>query len=162
MNVNIYNIDFTKLVKWWTPLPLRKTFWLTLLGVLVYPIVQLYQLFLLYRTAVLYDLMITPQVCYLESLLNERYDFTLRRIFIDDVVEQAPLYIYEDAETKPIDLYTVAEDSPVDLYTDTEGGDYADDFIVWVPVALTFDPIEMRSLVQLKRLPGMKFKIQTF
>lgn len=158
----IYDIDFKKIVRWWTPLPLRKVFWLRLLGVLVYPIVELYQLFLLYRTAVLYDLMITPQVCYMESLLNERYDFTLRRIYIDDAVERPPLYLYADAESQPIDLYRDSEALPVDLYTDGEGSDYADDFIIWVPSALVFDPIEMRSLVMLKRLPGMKFKIQTF
>lgn len=133
-----------------------------MLGVMVYPVVQLYNLFLLYRTAVIYDLMITPQVCYLEALLNDRYDYTDRRIYIDDVIEQAPLYIYADAETHPIDLYTDSEALPVDLYTEGEGGDYADDFVIMVPAALVFSRIEMTSLVMLKRLPGMKFKIQTF
>ncbi len=162
MSVNIYDIDFKKIVKWWTPAPLRRTFWLTLLGVMIQPIVKLYHAFLLFMKAVLYDLMITPQVCYLESMLNERYDFALRRIYITDAIEFPPLYLYQDDEIHPIDLYTEAEAQPVYLYTDGEGGDYGDDFIIMVPASLVFDTIEMTSLVMRKRLPGMRFKIQTF
>ena len=164
MPANIYDIDFKKIIRWWTPYELRTDFWLTWLGVLIIPINRLYQSFLLYRNAKLYDLMITPQVCYLEAMLNDRWDFINRGIYIDDAPEHAPLYLYQDEENHPIDLYTEAEGLPVWLYTEgeAEGGDYADDFIVWVPASVVFDAVEMRSMVMRKRLPGMRFTIQTY
>lgn len=161
MPSSVYNINFKRVVKWNTPFPLRKTFWLTFLGVLILPVVQLYQSFLLYRKAKLYDLMITSQICYMEAMLNDRYDNTQRRIYIVDGIEMPPLYMYQDDELHPIWLYTDAE-SHVDLYTDGEGANYANDFIIMVPNDVVFTTIEMRSLVKRKRLPGMRFTIQTF
>lgn len=162
MNAIVYDINFKKIIKWWTPLQICKTIWRTYLGVLVTPIAQLYQMFLLYREAILYDLMITSQVCYLEMMLRDRYDFTLRRIYITDALERPPLYLYQEAEDHPVYLYKESEGQPVYMYTDGEGGDYADDFIIMVPIDIVFDPVEMISLVMGKRLPGMRFTIQTF
>lgn len=141
---------------------LRKVFWLTWLGVLIKPIVTIYNSFLLYRQAKLYDLMITPQVCYMEAMLNDRFDISQRRIFIDDAVQQPPVYLYTEAENHPLYLFTEAEDDPEYIYTEGEGADYGNDFVVWVPAAISFNAIEMRAMVMRKRLPGMRFTIQTF
>lgn len=162
MNAVVYDIEFNKVAQWWSPHQLCKTFWLKWIGVFLYPIAQLHQLFLKFRKAKLYELSITPQVCYLEALLNDRFDLINRGIYIGDPIDKSPLYIYVEAETKPKYLYTEAEDQPKYLYTDGEAGQNGDDFIVWVPVAVVFDPLEMRSLVNKFKLAGMKFKIQTF
>jgi hypothetical protein len=162
LNVKIYDIDFQSVVRWNIRRKYRMPRILALLNAMAKPIVMLYQDFLNYRTAKLYDLMITPQVCYLEALLRDRYDYTQRRIYITDAIDFPPLYLYTDAELHPINLYTDSEDSPVYLYTDGEGSDYNNDFIVWVPADINFSYIEMYSLIYKKRLPGMRFKIQTF
>lgn len=165
MPSSIYDIDFRRQVRWNTPYWLRTTFWLTWLGVLVYPIAQVYQSFLLYAAAKRYDMMITSQVCYLEMMLNDRYDGTLRRIYISDSVVQDPVFLYEEDELHPVILFREIDPFPHDplyIYTDQEGSDYGDDFVIWVPTTLTFDPIEMRKLVMRKRLPGMRFSIQPF
>lgn len=162
MNDNIYNIDFNKITRWNIPPVLRASKLLAFMKILALPFVFVYQDFLNFRKAKLYDLMITPQVCYLESMLNERYDYAQRRIYISDGLEFPPLYLYKDEEIHPVNLYTDAENSPVYLYTDGEGGDYTNDFIVMVPKDVSFSIIEMRSVLMRKRLAGMRFKIQTF
>lgn len=132
------------------------------LNISVSPVISVYQQFVLFRKNKLYELSITPQVCRLETLLNDRYDFTLRRIYIDDAPEKGPVYFYREAELQPVHIYTEVENLPVYLFTESEGAEYGDDFIVYVPVSLVFDTAEMRSLVKKFRLTGMKFKIQTF
>lgn len=162
MRDNIYDINYNKLTGWVTPDPLRKTKLLRLLGLLISPIVSLYQTFLLYRSAKLYTLKITPQKCYLELLLNDRYDFTLRRIYIDDSSDKPPLYIYQHAELKPKFIYRRSENNPRYIYTTGESGDIKNDFIVFVPLDISFELAEMISLLKVYKLAGTKFKIQRF
>ena len=116
----------------------------------------------MYRTAKLYHLLITPQKCYLEKLLNDRYDFTLRRIYIDDGIDKTPPYLYQHAELKPKYIRQASEATPVWFYTSGESGSYRDDFIIYAPLALTFADLEMSSLVKVYKLAGTKFKIQRF
>ena len=163
MNPNIFNIDLNILSNWIVPKRLRKLRTMAFVRLIVSPFVFIYQDFTRFRKATLYDLMITPQVCYLEAMLNDRFDYTLRRIYIADGIEYPPLYLYTDAELQQVDLYTDAENQPKYLFTDGEvDGSVLDDFIVEVPVTIPFNEPTMRSMVQRKRLPGMKFKIQTF
>lgn len=153
---SIYDIDFSKVVRWNLRRKKRKPRILALLNSMAKPVVLLYQDFLKYRKAKLYQLMITPQKCWLERLLNDRYDFTQRRIYIDDGVDHPPTYIYQDAELKPLYLGTKI------IYTGGESGDLKDDFIVFVPMDLIFEEQEMMSLVKAYKLAGTKFKIQRF
>lgn len=104
--------------------------------------------------------MITPQVCYLERLLNDRYDSELRRIKIDDGIFHLPIYIYQEDEIKPVYLFTEDENKPVYLYTDGEAGEVLDDFVVLVPVDIIFDMNEMKSLLNIYKLAGTKYTIQ--
>ncbi len=162
MNVRIYDIDYAKLIGWLTPQELRKNKLRRFLNIMVAPVVVLYQLFLLYRTAKLYQLKITPQKCYLKLMLNNRYDFTMRRIYIDDGVDKPPYYIFQHAELKPKFIRKRSENAPVRIYTSGESGSIADDFIVFVPLGLVFEEPEMISLVKVYKLAGTKFKIQRF
>lgn len=153
---SIYDIDFGKVVRWNLRRKKRKPRILALLNAMAKPVILLYQDFLKYRKAKLYQLMITPQKCYLERLLNDRYDFTQRRIYIDDGLDKPPIYIYQNAELKPLYLGSKI------IYTRGESGDLKDDFIVFVPLDLVFENAEMTSLVKVYKLAGTKFKIQRF
>ena len=115
-----------------------------------------------FRKAKLYQLLITPQVCYLEKMLNDRFDFTNRGIFIDDAKDKAPLYIFRRDELKPKYIYRRIENKPVYIYTRGESGTIKDDFIVFVPIQLRVNRPEMISLIKQYKLAGTKFKIQTF
>lgn len=162
MNAKIYDIDYSKMVKWLTPPKMQGVDFLKFAGYLVVPVVWIYQSFKLFRSAKLYQLMITPQKCYLERLLNDRYDFTLRRIYIDDGIDKLPFYIFKDAELKPKYIYLNSEATPKYIYTSGESGSMADDFIIFVPLGLVFEEPEMISLVKAYKLAGTKFKIQRF
>lgn len=163
MNDNIFNIDLNRLANWIEPKRLRKLRTMAFIRLLVSPFVFIYQDFVRYRKATLYDLKITPQVCYLEMMLNDRFDSTLRRIYIADGEESPAIYLYTDAELQPIYLYKDAEALPKFLFTDGEvDGSAFENFVVMVPISVTLNEATMRGMILRKRLPGMKFKIQTF
>lgn len=153
---NIYNIDFKKLFRWMLPLRLRMPRMLAMVNACATSLTSVYMQFRTFRNSNLYYLGITPQTCYLEKLLNDRYDFTSRRIYIDDAVDKPPTYIYQTEELKPLYLGTAY------IYTSGESGDLKDDFIVFVPTGLQFESAEMVSLVKAFKLAGTKFKIQRY
>jgi hypothetical protein len=138
------------------PVALRRPVTIAWLGVLLWPVIRLYQAFSRNRSANLYRLQITGQVCYLEKMLNDRYDPIDRRIYIDEAIERPPLYLYQDAESKPVYL----GEKP--LYQDTEFGINLDDFIVFVHNEIIFEFNELRSLVNLYKLAGTRYSVQFY
>lgn len=160
MGYNVFDIVFQRLVKWWTPYTKRKPVFLTLMGVMVYPLAQLHQSFLRFKAAKLYQLKITPQVCYLEMMLNDSYDFTTRGIRIVDAKWYLPTYLYQEAELKPVYLYQESELKPVYLYTESEAGQFRDDFVVLVPAGVVFNIEEMKGKLDSYKLAGTHYKIQ--
>lgn len=155
-----YNIAFYWLATWLIPYALRKEKFLILVKALIYPLIFVHNSFLNYRKAKLYQLMITPQVCYLERLLNDRWDSTLRRIVIVDAVWFPPTFMYQEAELKPVNLYQEGENNPVIIYTEGEAGVLLDDFVVLVPLDVIFDDAEMKGLLNIYKLAGTKYSIQ--
>ena len=156
---SIYDIDYDKLGKIFIPEPLRKPILSAWVKVLLSPIKTVYEAFLSYRTLKLYELTITPQVCYMERLLNDRWDDTLRRIVIEDAPDHAPIVYYLEAELKPDVYFTEAENLPVVYYTEGECGQIKDDFIIKVPTAISFSRTEMSAMVTKYKLASTRFKI---
>jgi|ERR1035437_1411005 hypothetical protein len=158
MNIETYDINFNKLAVWLMSKPLRKEKYLIMVKSFLHPFISLLTMFFTYRKAKLYQLYITPQVCYLEKMLNDKYDSSLKRIDIDDAVWHLPLFIYQEAEVKPVANYQEAENNPVTLFTEGECGE--NDFIVLVPMAISFPEPEMRSLLDQYKLFGTNYSIQ--
>lgn len=156
MNQNIYDIEHNKLNRWLTPLYLRKPVILAWLNAIIVPFTFLYQDFIRYRDAKNYHLRITTQVCFLNKLLNDRYDFILRRIYITDGLDKPVTFIYTEAELKPLYLGSKF------IYTPGETSVMSDDFIIYVPSAIAFEDAEMKSIVKAYKLAGTQFKIQRF
>ncbi len=149
-----YDIDFKKLTLWNVPNVLRKPRMLAWLWGCVYPFVTIHIDFLRFRKQKLYELSITPQVCFLEKLLNDRFDATQRRIVIVDAEDRPPLYLYINAENRPLFLGSRP------LYTNGEAGTITDDFIVKVPAVVSFDNNELNGLLKRFKLAGTKHAIQ--
>jgi hypothetical protein len=160
MNSSIYDIDHDALATELVPKVIRNEKMVAWVKCLVYPVSLMYQVFLRFRTAKNYELGITPQVCYLEKLLNDRWDAADRTIEIVDGQDKPPTYFYKRAESKPVYFRKRSEDVPVVLYTRGESGAIQDDFVILVPYAIIFNEAEMRSLVKVYKLAGTKFKIQ--
>jgi hypothetical protein len=164
MNVKRYIIDYSKYVVQRIPVQIRFPEVIALLMVLALPIIFVYNGLIAFRNQLIYKLTITPQVVYLEKLLNDRYDDAQRRIYITDGNEYDPLYLYMKAELKPLTLYTKGEvlKPKKFLFLRGESGEFPYDFIVYVPADAVFDETEMTALVNGYKLAGMFFKIQTF
>lgn len=163
MNKNIYIVDWGKVVRWMLPEPVQKVPMLQWVTALLMPTATLHQQFLSYKKAIDYELKITPQVCWLETLLNDRFAPVLGGIYITDGEGAEALYIYTDDELQPILLYRDSENLPVTLYTEGEiDGELANDFIINVPGGTEFSAIEMVNLTEKFCLPGMRFSINIY
>lgn len=125
-------------------------------------VAYVYELFIKFKDSTAYKLTITPQVCYLEKALNDRYDIADRRIFITDGISYDPLPLYLKVENKPVVLYTKEEDKVAVLFTKSETGLFSVDFIVNVPAAVAFAEAEMRAIVDVYKLAGKIYSIQIF
>jgi len=158
----IFTVIWSKLVTWHVPDFLRMPVMLAFIKALVIGINDLHTRFLTFRSFVNYQLSITPQVCYMEKALNDKYDTEQRRITIVDASENLPVVLWMKAENKPKKLYTKVEGNPVTLFTKGETAQFTVDFIVKVPVFVDFDINEMTQFVNSYRLPGRTFKIMIF
>ncbi|MGQ0739149.1 MAG: hypothetical protein ACT4OJ_08840 [Bacteroidota bacterium] len=162
MAYNSYDINFYRLGEWLTPRWLRKETFLIILKACLYPLVLIHNAFIRYRDAKIYEINMNYQVCYLEAFLNDRFDFTQRRIYIEDADTEEGTFLYMRAEDNPVYLFLRSEDDPAYLFLRGEtGGDLSYDFIVWVPVGLVFDQDEMRAMIATK-LCGKRYTIQLF
>jgi hypothetical protein len=144
----MFNLDYNKLLLQLIPSFLRKPRMVGWLQSLIYPVKELFEIFIAYRTEKLYELSHNGQVFSMENVLNDRFDNDERRIYISDGLTKDRLYAYTRDEDKALFL-------PKYLYT---RGDYADsgvDFIVWVPNEIVISLEEMYEL----RAKVNKYKI---
>ena len=162
-NVRRYIIDYNKFAIERIPEDMRVPEVIQYVLCLLVPVVWLYDRFILFRNYITYALTITPQVVYMEMMLNNRYDTSLRRIYIRDGIDYDPIYIYTRAEAKPEYFYVRGEAGKPKkyLYTRGESGSLTYDFIVFVPVVVIFNFEEMKSLIETYKLAGKYFLIQT-
>ena len=162
--MSVYDIDYSVLVKILVPKQLRKTKMLAWLNVLVSPVVYIYNLFMAYRYDTNYIVAHTPQVCYMQAVLNDAFDTGLRRITIVDGPDEEPLYIYETAEVKEVPLYVPSETKPISLYTDAEIVGVGPDFTVQVPTIVTtltgYNEVYMAALLDQFKLAGKTYIIK--
>jgi hypothetical protein len=157
--MRIFDIDYVKFVRLMVPPHLRKVKHVSWLQGLASPVNVLYQLFRRNRNSNIYRLKITPQVCYLERLLNDRYDIAERRIRIQDSITFDPVYIFLQQENKPVFIHTKAEQHPVYLYTLAETSIDPVDFVVVVPVDVVFQVAEMKGVLDAYKLAGKTYSI---
>jgi len=111
------------------------------------------------RNQNIYRLGITPQVCYLEKFLNDRYDNVLRRIRIVDAQQANITYLFLRTENSPLYIYTRAEKKPLYLYSRSEIIDIETDFIIQIPANVTFDEKQVRGEIDSYKLAGKKYQI---
>ena len=160
MNIRIFDINFKKLVTWLVPPILRTPTVLAILYALVAPVIYVYNLFLVNRRSNLYRLMITPQVVYVESALNDKYDSTERRIKIIRPKSYEPIFLYKRIENKPVYLFRKVESKAITwLYLKGESTKFQYDFIVRVPFQVSFDVNEMSAVIDNYILPDKIYKI---
>jgi hypothetical protein len=157
--MNVFRLDLNRLVRLILPILFRKTVMLSFLDAITQPVSNIYNLFLINRDSNLYNLSISPQVCSLQKLLNDRFDISQRRIFITDGVFYNPIYIHTAGENINLYLYTASEKRDISLYMDIETGSLTVDFFINVPFGLQFDVEEMKALIDYYKLASKTYKI---
>ena len=99
----------------------------------------------------------TPQIIYLEHLLNDRYGRT--DIFISDGYLLGP-WIFADADTPNPEFYM--NDDPEDSYVYSQSDQVTVNFIVNIPSVLSTVTQDIAAMVQKFKLAGKYFIIQIF
>jgi hypothetical protein len=154
--VNIFSIDFSKVILWLLPHFLRRPRLFSYLSALSQPVCKLYDEFHLFRDDNLYRLSHTGQVFSLENVLNDKFDAAERRIYITDGTTRRRTYLFTRIEVQPEYI------GKINLHN---RGDYADtgvDFIVWIPLSVYVsneDTSEAKALVNFYKLAGKRYKI---
>lgn len=101
MSKKYYTIDFYRLSLLLMPTFLRTGLIAAFLRAIVSPLQMLYAVFGNFRADADYKLSHNSQVCYLQKVLNDTFDNTLRRITITDVQRYRRMYLYLRTEIKP-------------------------------------------------------------
>jgi hypothetical protein len=161
----MFNIDFDILINrnlpTWKSLPKVRAW----LRCLIKPLVRLYYDFLDYREAVLLEISYNGQTMVLERMLNINFPNTNSSIFIENTSNSLPssylYYLHEDQEAPPIYYKSENIDDEGYLYFESEY-QQTYDFIVWVPSSLVFNQTEMRAKIDLYKIAGKRYIIQTF
>jgi hypothetical protein len=138
--VNNNPIDFERLAVQLLPALLRKPRLVAWLQAMLFPLRQLYAGFLDYAARARVELAYNSQTILFEKALNDQFDPTSRRIYIDHPSEELqPLYLNFISENQPPTYLGFAVEGPpftyLWLYTKSEF-DAQTDFIVRVPPIL--------------------------
>lgn len=135
------------------------------LRVILSPIDFLSNVFLQFKDNVSYKLSKNSQICYLESVLNDALDSTVRRIFITDAnsIDMLISYEYPDIERRIIvsDSSQFA-DYTVITYPNSVIGDNLHKFIVNVPIECVSKEPQLRALTNLYKFAGKQYFIVYF
>jgi hypothetical protein len=159
MQKNWFRIDYLRLVRLLLPVMLRKPRIVAFVEACISPVDSLYMRFLSYRYDNLYHLSITPQVYSLEKALNDRFDYTLRRIYISKGKHYPLTYLYTQDENLDEYIGKEGEDNNMYIYAGSESGESSASFIINVPVPVPFHEAEMRAMVEMYTVKSFKINI---
>lgn len=166
LNLSIYSIFLGKVAERLTPWFWRKPIFLSYLTAALTPLQNDNNAFFAFVTAVWNDLQYTGQHLALEALLNDLYDDTLRRIFIDEndiTFEAVDLYLDGETDPTPISLYLDGEVNPAPVSLGLDGeGQGGDNFTVNIPTSINFNENTLRSQLDFFVVAGKNYNIVTF
>jgi hypothetical protein len=141
-----YGVDYNKLIDWQLAKCLKKVLHAAWLRAVIAPIKSLHSKFLVHVSTTKFDLRITGQVCLLRYALNEKFDYTQRRIIIRDAVQNDQVYTFLEVENRPV-------------YTPFFINGSGFNFEVLVPTQLRSQETYIRSILNKNKLPGKQYKI---
>ncbi|MBN1185775.1 MAG: hypothetical protein JXB49_26065 [Bacteroidales bacterium] len=158
----IYNIDYNRLIRWLVPPQLRNAFILAWTKALISPVAWLYNSFIAYWTDVNYRTAITPQVCYLQKVLNDTFDASSRRITVIDNPGYSVILIHQDSAQLPVFTHQEGSGHDADIPIIHDNSNYSGtyDFVVQVPFVLTQTELyRMASILNAYKLASKRYKI---
>lgn len=121
------------------PIALRKPFIRLFAKTLLLPVSLLHADFLQFRERSLYKVRHNSQIAYMEAMLNDLFDNSLRRIRIVNTVFKEPIYFYEPEENREVLFYEPEDNLPVYFREPEDFAGEGVDFVVCVPPELQPD-----------------------
>lgn len=161
MNNNYYNISYSRLVLLLLPTMLRKSLIVALLTALVRPLTLIHGKFDAYRIQV--DTSVNSQVCYMQSALNDTYDYYERRIIVRDApINYADFFLYDEGSGNAV-MVSDASSGNASLWVDAgKLGAIVPDFEVVFPKGYSIGDSEekaLRSFINSNKLASKKYTI---
>lgn len=155
------SIDFNNIASKIVPFQLRKSRVIDYLKSLLKPLVFINNLFSNAQIKIDKDVLYTGQIIYLERLLNDLYDNTIRGIYIQDVANISKTYLHNRIEVRPpYYLYNRSESEPPKYLKNRTEYFNNNRFTIHVPSSVTFQEIQMRSVVDKYKQAGVNYTIQ--
>lgn len=107
-----------------------------------------------------YDLTFNGQTIYLEHFLNDQYDPTLRRIYIEDIDTDDTLYLFNKSEQNELThLFNQSENEPALYLINQSESITTVDFQIIIPGDVVFDELVLRKRFDQYRLAGPNYEI---
>lgn len=161
MNKNYYNISYPRLALLLLPTMLRQDMEGALLTALVRPLTVIHSDLTAYIVSV--NTTVNSQVCYMQSMLNDAYDYYERRIIVRDApISYDDFFLFDEPTGKAVMLSDAGTGDPV-LWVDGDKlGTTVPDFEVVFPKGYTFTNSEekaLRSLINNNKLASKKYTI---
>ncbi|MDD2635606.1 MAG: hypothetical protein PHW82_08935 [Bacteroidales bacterium] len=154
--MNWVYINTTKLYRWLLPRLIRQPKAKAFVDSFMISFDNLYAKFFKNRIANLYFIEINGQVVKLEKMLNDKYDFVQRRIYLSDGIYTHLEYLYTNAEDRVIYIY---DTTPTYLYQTSEQGYGQTSFVINILDAINFNEAELRGLVDTYKLVSKQYSI---
>lgn len=159
MTKNYYNISFSRLVISLLPSLLRQKTIVAFVDVMVRPLAIILRQFDVYTRGI--DTYVNSQVCYMEAMINNAYDYYDRRIVIRDLpINYNDFFLFDEATNNAILLN---DDSALSSWVD-EGqiGTTIPDFEIVFPKGFNLSQNEIKRLNQTlnnHKLASKKYRI---
>lgn len=112
---SIYNVNWFRLVKMLVLPAIAKPTLLAFINSALAPLRTKYDEFLNFKIDAEYRVNHNGQVCYLQKMLNDKFDNSLRRIKVQNVKPKEQLWVYQPEDEKPVYVYDEI-DHPVYVY----------------------------------------------
>lgn len=161
----IYNYDLSKLIRRLTPPRWRNPLNLNWYETLLSGINHSQDRFNAFKDQALVELSYNGQTCYLEKMLNDRFDPVSRRIIILHEEDNGVYWYLENEGQVEKYLYTESETGATTTYLYNEGEPSTEfpegiDFLVKAPSELTGQEAKMRSEIDKYRLAGKIYLVE--
>jgi hypothetical protein len=110
------------------------------------------------------ELKYNGQIINLQKRLNDLFDNTLRRIYLANISTIPIQYLYSITEFQDDYMYSIteAQSNSFIMGSITEIGSEQYDFIVYVPVSLSYNSDQMNGIVKKYKLADKNYTIQTY
>lgn len=161
-----FGINFSQTVIHLVPHIIRGPKMIAWLGALMAGLQSVNGAFTFWLDAKRYAMRFNGQVMYLERYLNDQFDNSLRRIYIDDPTGNTVLsdFVWNKAEQQNDLIIKNKAEGGVQTYIEPKQAPGAGDFVVFLPSSLYSAAADkvMRRHIDIYRIAGKTYTFQTF